>query len=315
MTQVKDLGRGVQLIDLMDIGKAERTGAYVLEADDLTIIETSASPSIPYLLNGLKELGIKPEEVKNIIVTHIHLDHSGGAGLLLQSCPNATVYVHPKGERHLADPSRLIMSAKGVYGEDFDRLFDPILPIPEGQLKRMEDGGKLKIGSDRTLTFLHTPGHANHHFSIHDSESNGVFTGDTIGVSYPQLLELGVELYLPSTSPNQFHEEAMLQSADRIEALQPDRIYFGHYGMSKNPVEVFRQLRFWLPQFMESGRKAASAEGDFSEKAQKLSKDLISIVNDYLADKETEASGDVKEILELDLTVGGMGIIHRLSKD
>ncbi len=173
MTHPIDLGNDMTLIDLYDLSMPERTGAYVLHADELTVVETSASPSVPHLLKGLEDLNLDPKDVKHIIVTHIHLDHAGGVGLFLEHCPNATVYVHPKGKRHLADPAKLIAGAKAVYGDQFDELFDPIVPVPEERLVEKGEGDTLDIGG-RVLTFYDSPGHAKHHLSIHDSLSNGI---------------------------------------------------------------------------------------------------------------------------------------------
>ncbi|MDQ0273776.1 MBL fold metallo-hydrolase [Cytobacillus purgationiresistens] len=315
MQGVTELGNDIYLIDLMDMGIQERTGAYVIKADELTIVETSASPSIPHLLAGLKELGLDPADVKHLIVTHVHLDHAGGAGLFLEHCPEATVYVHPRGKRHLADPSKLIMGARAVYGEKFDQLFDPILPIPDVRLVEMEEDRTLKIG-DRILTFMDTPGHAKHHFSIHDSGSNGVFTGDTIGVLYPQLAREGVELSLPSTSPNQFSPEDMLASATKIESLNPERIYFGHYGMSASPVQVFAQLRYWLPIFIEESERVWKANHgvESAEIAEQIKSALFAKVQAYLETRGVKLDNEVYEIIQLDLNVGSMGMIDRMEK-
>lgn len=311
-----NVGKGISIIDAMDLGIEKRTGCYVLHAEELTIVETSASPSIPYLLEGFKKIGIDPKEIKNIIVTHIHLDHAGGVGLLLESCPNAKVVVHPRGMRHLADPSKLILGARAVYGEKFDELFDPILPVPENRLLVKEDGDTLQIGENRVLTFWDTPGHAKHHFSIHDSMSNGIFTGDTIGVFYPQLFEKGLELYLPSTSPNQFDPDAMLNSLEKIKALDVERIYFGHYGMSANPHHVFEQIKKWLPIFMESGEKVwEEAQSDsLEDKSEALFKKLFAIIHSYLLEKNIALDEEMTEIIQLDLRVGSMGIIDYLAK-
>ncbi|WP_017187871.1 MBL fold metallo-hydrolase, partial [Alkalibacillus haloalkaliphilus] len=129
---------------------------------------------------------------------------------------------------------------KAVYGDKFDKLFDPIIPVPEVRLQEHEDGSQLKL-QNRELTFYDTPGHAKHHFSIHDSKSNSIFTGDTIGVYYPDLLEFDEELILPSTSPNQFDPKSMLESLSRIERLDVDAINFGHFGQSTNPELVYKQ--------------------------------------------------------------------------
>lgn len=311
-----DLGYNISLIDTVDLGKERRTGSYVLHAEELTIIETSASPSIPYVLKGLVELGIDLEKVKNIIVTHIHLDHAGGVGLLLKYCPNANVIVHPRGKRHLADPSKLILGAKAVYGDKFDELFDPILPIPEDRLIIKNDKDVLKIGEERTLTFYDTPGHAKHHFSIHDSLSNGIFTGDTIGVYYPQLIEQGIELYLPSTSPNQFDPDVMLHSLDRIAKLHVDRIYFGHYGMSEIPDNVYEQIKYWLPIFVSAGKKVWEEYTNESlyTKQNALFQALFSEVSRYATENNFVIEGDVLDIIQLDLNVCSMGILDYLAK-
>lgn len=316
MSQPVDLGFGISLIDLYDLQTAQRTGAYVFHEEEVTIIETSASPSIPHLLKGLEELSIDLKDVKNIIVTHIHLDHAGGAGVLLKHCPNACVFVHPKGMRHLADPSRLIEGAKAVYGEKFDALFDPIVPIPEDRLIVKEDGETLQIGEDRTLTFLHTPGHANHHFSIYDEKSNGIFTGDTAGVFYPQLLSYDVELYLPSTSPNQFDPEAMQASIKRFMSLHPDRIYFGHFGMSTHVQTVWDQLHYWLPIFVQIGRDIVDKQKDksFTEKTEAVFQLLFDNVQTFLRKRQVPDNADVYKLLQLDLQVCAMGLVDYIEK-
>ncbi|GEL76451.1 MBL fold metallo-hydrolase [Tenuibacillus multivorans] len=314
MSQPKALGNQITLIDLYDLKMPERTGSYILHAEELTIVETSASPSVPYLLEGLKNLNIDPKDVKHIIVTHIHLDHAGGVGLLLESCPNATVYVHPKGKRHLADPSKLIAGARAVYGEQFDELFDPIVPVPEDRLIEMNEGDSLKIDEDRVLTFYDSPGHAKHHFSIHDSLSNGIFTGDTIGVYYPQAE--GLNFVLPSTSPNQFDPDAMLNSLEKIESLNVDQIYFGHYGRSRDPEHVYEQIRFWLPRFVEVGEKVFEEKPDtsFEEKSVAVTEGLKNIVTTHLVEQNIPSNHIIYNYLDLDMKVCAMGIVDYLGK-
>jgi glyoxylase-like metal-dependent hydrolase (beta-lactamase superfamily II) len=304
-----DLGNRIHLIDGYDLGLPSRTGTYVINEVELTLVETGPSMSVPYILNGLKELNLDPRDVKYIIVTHIHLDHAGGAGLLLQHCPNAKVVVHPKGARHLIDPSRLILGAKAVYGEDFERLFDPIIPIPEDKVMIKEDGETLLLSNNCKLTFYHTRGHADHHFSIYDPISNGIFTGDTVGVRYDQIKEF--EFYLPSTSPNQFRPAEMQDSLNKIvNELKVDRIYFGHFSVSTNPKEVFEQINYWLPKFMEVG-EAVFEIGDDHEV---LSNELLALIKDYLNHKNIVDGHHVFQFINLDLHVCSMGIIDYLEK-
>ncbi|MFC0298485.1 MBL fold metallo-hydrolase [Geobacillus jurassicus] len=311
MTKPVDLGHRISLIDLYDLRMPQRTGTYVLHEENLAIIETGPSPSVSHLLAGLKALHIDPAEIRYIIVTHIHLDHAGGVGLLLQHCPNATVVVHPKGKRHLADPSRLIAGAKAVYGAQFEALFDPIVPVPEERLIVKEDGETLELSAERTLVFYDTPGHANHHFSIYDSYSHSVFTGDTIGVFYPQLREAGLKFCLPSTSPNQFNPAEMEQSAERLEKLNPSRIYFGHFGMLDDPQEAFRQLRLWLPKFVAAGKEAIDRhpEAPAAEQAKIAAQMLRNDITAFLNEHGVPSSSPAYAAIELDLQVCAMGLI------
>ncbi|MCT2536912.1 MBL fold metallo-hydrolase [Aquibacillus koreensis] len=316
MSQPKSMGYNMSLIDLYDLSLEQRTGSYILHEKEITVIETSASPSIPHLLKGLEQLDIGLDEVKHIIVTHIHLDHAGGVGLLLEKCPNAYVYVHPRGQRHLADPSRLIQGAKAVYGDSFDHLFDPIVPVPEDRIITKNDGETLKVGENRTLTFFDTPGHAKHHFSIYDSLSNGIFTGDTLGILYPPTETHDFELVLPSTSPNQFDPEDMLLSLDRVEDLGVDSIFFGHYGKAQNPESVYEQIKFWLPKFVEIGEKEydLTANLPFEEKAKSVEAKLYQMISEFLEEKGVPSSDHVHQHIKVDLAICAQGIVDYLQK-
>jgi glyoxylase-like metal-dependent hydrolase (beta-lactamase superfamily II) len=314
----KKLAKNLYLIDDFDLNTAERTGSYVLTEEKITIIETASSPSLPYLLNGLKKLEISPEDIQYIIVTHIHLDHAGGAGVLLQHCPNAKVVVHPKGARHLADPSRLIAGARSVYGDKFSTLFEPILPVPQEKLLTKNDQEELKIGPDCTLVFFDTPGHANHHFSIYYPKENGMFVGDTTGIYYPQLKRDGVEFYLPSTSPNQFSPDQMLESVLRYEKMNLSAIYFGHYGMSRSPNEVYKQIRIWLQEFLTVAQQVYGEQLDSAVQVAQIANQLMIKVITHLEKKGIKPDHPVFEIIRLDLDVGAMGLVdyfNRLEKN
>ncbi|WP_347550098.1 MBL fold metallo-hydrolase [Pseudalkalibacillus hwajinpoensis] len=308
MQEPLKIGKDLSLIDLYDLSLEKRTGSYVLHEEELTIIETSASPSIPHLIKGLEALKIDLNRVKYIIVTHIHLDHAGGAGLFLKECPNAHVIVHPKGLRHLENPAKLIQGAKAVYVSKFETLFDPILPIPNDRLMVMEDNDTLTIGPERTLTFIDTPGHAKHHFSIHDSKTNGVFVGDTVGVYYPHL---DFDLYLPSTSPNQFDPDAMLESANKIMSFHPESIYFGHYGKSDQPSDVMNQLKYWLSLFVETTKAYVEKINERSDEENSvlLAEKLLLLVRNELDKKGVPHNHAIYEYIFLDLQVCALGLL------
>lgn len=314
MSKPVKLSEKLFLIDDFDLNMEERTGTYVLLEEELTIIETSASPSIPFLLKGLNELHINPESIKYIIVTHIHLDHAGGAGLMLQHCPNAKVVVHPKGARHLADPSRLIAGAQAVYGEKFNKLFDPILPIPEDRLVVMNNEDELEIGPNCTLKFYDSPGHANHHFSIYYPPTNAMFTGDTAGVYYPQLKRDGVELYLPSTSPNQFDPNKMRQSLAKFEEMNLNHIYFGHFGGTSNPNEVYSQVRMWLNIFVDAAKVAFQQNTVLEEQVKGTEQNILQQLNDFLQTKGITKDHPAYEIIGLDINVCSQGLIDYLGR-
>lgn len=309
------LANNLYIIDDFDLNTEERTGTYVLNEQDLTIVETSASPSVPFIKEGLKKLGFSLSDIKYIIVTHIHLDHAGGAGLLLQDCPNAKILVHPKGKRHLIDPSRLIAGARAVYGDKFDALFDPIIPIPEDRIVEMNHQSQITIGENCTLTFYDTPGHANHHFSVYHSHLQGVFTGDTAGVFYPQLLKDKIELYLPSTSPNQFNPNLMLSSLSLFKSLNPSFIFFGHYGMSSNPNEVFNQVTSWLEVFLEIGQQSILDGTTFEEQVRLTTNRLLEKISNHLSDKGIQKNHEVYKVLTVDIEVCSMGLIDYLYKN
>ncbi|MFC0270716.1 MBL fold metallo-hydrolase [Metabacillus herbersteinensis] len=317
MAFIEKLDERLTIIDSLDLGMRGRTSTYVLQDEKIALFEPSASPSIPHILEGLKELSIPLEKIDFIIVTHIHLDHAGGAGLLLEKCPNAYLVVHPKGAKHLIDPSRLIAGAQAVYGSEFNRLFDPIIPIPENRLLIMENADTLKLSDTCTLTFYDSPGHANHHFSIHDSVSNGIFTGDAIGIFYQELLEDGLEFYLPSTSPNQFNPEAMLKSAQMIEKLAVEKIYYSHFGVSSNPNQALSALRKWLPVFLDAAERGLLLENDkenVTALAHSVQNELQKSVFKALDQQNISKTHSVYDILKLDLSVCAMGLVDYLEK-
>ena len=218
--------------------------------------------------------------------------------------------VHPKGARHLADPSRLIAGAKAVYGDKFSDLFEPILPIAEERLIVKGEGETLEIGPNCQLLFLDTPGHANHHFSIYDPISNGMFTGDTVGVRYPQLVQDNVHLFLPSTSPNQFDPDAMRRAMDRMEQMRLDTIYFGHYGMTNDPSEVFRQVSNWLEVYVNEAKKVYAEQKGYEVLAERLE----NLVREHLRGLGIPDDHEVYSILQLDIEVSAMGLLDNLSK-
>lgn len=300
----------IHLIDGFDMGIPSRTGTYVIDEEELTIVETGPSPSIKYIKKGLEALGHTLNEVKYIIVTHIHLDHAGGAGVLLKLCPHAKVVVHPRGKRHLMDPLRLTGAARAIYGESFSEFFDPVEAVPEDKLIVKGDEDTLSIGSSCTLQFLDTPGHARHHLSIYDPVSNGMFTGDTVGVRYDQLDSLGLDLFLPSTSPNHFDPDAMHESINRMLDMNLDFIFYGHFGMTMKTTAALHQVSEWLDIFVAEGERVIAEGKGYDVLAQRL----LNRVREHLRSLHVPDDHQVYILINLDMQISSLGIIDYFQK-
>ena len=227
---VRQYDGGVHVIDA-GFHREHMAACYLMEAaSEVAFIEVGTNSSTPRLMKVLGMRGWKPEDVRYVIVTHVHLDHAGGAGSLMQLLPNATLLVHPYGARHMIDPTKLEAGSRAVYGDAmFERIYGTLIPVEQKRVQIMEDGDETNLGS-RKLRFVDTPGHARHHFCVHDSLTNGWFTGDTFGLSYREFdTEKGAFL-VPSTTPIQFDPEPLKASVRRLVAVDPDCMYLTHYG-------------------------------------------------------------------------------------
>ncbi|MCH6482453.1 MBL fold metallo-hydrolase [Pseudoxanthomonas sp. LH2527] len=202
----------------------------VVEEGRGAFIDCGTNHSVPHLLAALQQAGLAPEDVDFLIVTHVHLDHAGGAGLLLQHLPNATLVAHPRAAPHLIYPAKLVEGATAVYGEEeIQRSYGTVQPVPKARVRIVEDGETLML-SGRTLQFIDTPGHARHHHCIWDARSRCWFTGDTFGLSYRELDGPQGAFILPTTTPVQFEPVALKSSIARMVAYEPDGMYLTHYG-------------------------------------------------------------------------------------
>jgi len=202
----------------------------VVEEGRGAFIDCGTNHSVPHLLAALQQAGLAPDDVDFLIVTHVHLDHAGGAGLLLQHLPNATLIAHPRAAPHLIYPAKLIEGATAVYGEEeIQRSYGTVQPVPKARVRIVEDGETLML-SGRPLQFIDTPGHARHHHCIWDARSRCWFTGDTFGLSYRELDGPQGAFILPTTTPVQFEPVALKSSIARMVAYEPDGMYLTHYG-------------------------------------------------------------------------------------
>lgn len=309
-TKLELITDNIWIADGYDLHMPNRTGTYIFNEEELTLIDTGPSISVPHIKKAIATLGRSLEEITYIIVTHVHLDHAGGAGLLMQEAPNAKLVVHPRGGRHLIDPSRLTQGARAVYGETFDDLFDPVVPIDKEKVIEKGHEETLTLSSGRTFVFLDTPGHARHHFSIFDEQTKGMFVGDTIGVNYVEAWKHGKEIYLPSTSPNQFDPEAMTNSLSLILSYQPSRIFFGHYSASENVENIRQQISYWLPIYVEKGKEIKKQGKDY----EALAEELLKEIKDYYRISHVEEDDLLIKAIAMDISICSMGVFDYLSK-
>ena len=203
-------------IDTLLGGWERVTAGYLVEGPEPVLVETGSQTSVPALLDALAGLGMGPSDLAAIVVTHIHLDHAGGVGDVAAAFPGATVYVHEKGARHLADPTRLVASAALVYGDLLDSLYGRLEPTPADRIRILGDGDQVVVGPSRTLTAVDSPGHAKHHLGLHDSETGILFVGDAVGVRLPD-----VGVLRPATPPPDFDLDLALDSLRRFAARRP----------------------------------------------------------------------------------------------
>lgn len=222
------------------------TAAYLRVAgDEAAFVEAHTGHAVPRLMAALADRGLRPEQVRWVVVTHAHLDHAAGASALLARCPKATLLAHPRAARHLVDPSKLVASATSVYGAArFGELYGTIDPIPAARVRALEDGETFPLG-DATLRVHHTAGHAKHHFIVDDPAVDSVYTGDTFGLVYPAL-QRGVRFAIATTSPTDFDPVEARKSIDKVLSLGRGAACLTHFDEIRDLDEVAAQLRAWI---------------------------------------------------------------------
>ena len=253
------IGPGVRQIDTLLGGWERVTAGYLIEGPEPVLVETGSQSSVAELLAALDALGVAPDELAGIAVTHIHLDHAGGVGDVAKAFPKATVYVHERGARHLVDPSRLVASAATVYGDLLDTLYGRLEPTAAERVHVLADGEDIRIGPTRTLTTVDSPGHAKHHLALHDSESGLLFAGDAVGVRLPD-----AGILRPATPPPDFDLDQALHSLDRFAERRPAGIALAHFGLVPDPGEILAEAHDTLRRWAEVAEAAWREDRDIA---------------------------------------------------
>ncbi|HEX9824504.1 MAG TPA: MBL fold metallo-hydrolase [Actinomycetota bacterium] len=307
MARTFEAAPGITAIDTRMFSRENATSAYLVAGREPALVETGSTLCVDEIEQGLEELGVGAGDLAHIVVTHIHLDHAGGAGAMASRFPSATVWVHERGAPHLADPTKLIASAERIYGVDGLReLFGAVEPVPEERIRALTDGDVISLGGDRTLTALYTPGHAGHHVCLADSATGGVFVGDAFGVFLPD-----VGVLRPATPPPEFDLEQAIASIRRVRERRPSRILFSHFGPSSAVEELCGLAVARLEHWTDVVRTALERTEDLDE--------IVSILREGTVGElipDPSERSDVEERYELltSYEMNALGITRYLRK-
>jgi len=257
-----DLGHEVFQIDTRMAGYDGITAGYLIRSDRPCLVETGTAPSAPIVRDALAALGVGPADLATVVVTHIHLDHAGGTGDIATMFPTAEVVVHELGARHLADPSRLMASARMVYGDEMDYLFGVMAPTPAERIRAVERTGIVDLGGGRRLASHYSPGHAKHHVGLIDSVSGDLYVGDAAGIYMQDTGDMR-----PITPPPDFDLDVALASLRMFAALQPARLLFSHFGPVAGVDDALERSAAELRVWVDETRRAHSEGMDLDHAA------------------------------------------------
>ena len=277
-SKLTDFRAGITAIDVDYVRPRLAASHLVVDEGRAAFVDTGTTHSLPNLFYALEARGLDRSAVDWVLTTHVHLDHAGGAGALMRELPNARCAVHPRGARHLAEPSKLIAGSIAVYGEErYHALYGEILPIDASRIFQPEDGAKIRLGG-RELELIHTPGHALHHYCVVDAANALVFSGDTFGLSYRDFDVDGRAFIIPTTTPVHFDPEALCRSVDRIMSYRPRSIFLTHYAEVTELERLARELKERVLAFADLGARYRDAP----DRSGKLRRGMFAMMASWL---------------------------------
>jgi glyoxylase-like metal-dependent hydrolase (beta-lactamase superfamily II) len=256
MPRLTQFADGVTAVDTEYV-RPQMDAAHVVVSDgQAAIVDTGPNTAVPLILAALTQLQVAPEAVRYLFLTHVHLDHAGGAGALMRALPNATCVVHPRGAPHMIDPGKLISGTRAVYGDElYSRLYGEILPIDASRIRIAQDGHRFELPG-RDFECVHTPGHALHHQAIVDHGTNCIFTGDTFGISYREFDTARGPWIMPTTTPTQFDPGQLKASIIRLMQFRPRKLYLTHYSEVGDCPRLANDMYDAVEQFVAIARKS-----------------------------------------------------------
>jgi glyoxylase-like metal-dependent hydrolase (beta-lactamase superfamily II) len=301
---------GISAVDCEYLYPGHAAAHIIVDSGRAAFVDVGTNSSVPYLLAGLEELGMAREAVDYVLLTHVHLDHAGGAGRLMQELPNARALLHPRGAPHMIDPTKLMAGSRAVYGERLEELYGTLVPIPAERVRAVEDGERVRLGG-RTLELIHVPGHALHHYAVVDQAHRSIFTGDTFGISYRALDTERGAFITPTTPPSQFDPDQHIASIDRMLSYRPESMYLMHFSRVTDVPRLGELLKMQVRELARIARAHANdADPAASVRAAMLELwlDLAHRHGSPLTDAEIEA------VLENDLTLNTQGLMVWLDR-
>ncbi len=307
---ISEYDHGIFAVDTHYLRLGLAASHLIVEQEHVAIVDTGANSAVPLILAALKDKGLDPEAVDYLLLTHVHLDHAGGAGLLMQSLPNAVAVLHPRGAPHLIDPAKLIAGSKVVYGpERFAQLYGDIVPIDAGRVREVGDGEHIDFAG-RPLRCMHTEGHARHHYCIADARASAVFTGDSFGISYRDLDSAAGPFILPTTTPVQFDPIAAHEAIDRIVGTGAEVAFLTHYSRVSGLASLAEVLHADIDRYVE----AAERVGGANDAEHALEATLTDYYRDRLAAHGVADLPAALELLEMDIKLNVQGLLVWLKR-
>lgn len=310
--QTTTLEHGIVAIDTEYVRPLQDASHLIIENGRAAFVDVGVNSSVPLLLAALQQFDLDAGDVDTVFLTHIHLDHAGGAGLLMQQLPNARCVLHPRGAPHMIDPAKLIAGTKAVYGdEQTDRMYGEIQPIDATRIDVAEDGQVFSLNGRELQTFF-TEGHARHHYCLSDPTSKGVFTGDSFGVSYRELDTAAGEFIIPTTTPIHFDPAEAHKSVDRIMSYQPERAYLTHYSEVRNLERLAADMHSGIDAYVDMAQRNKDASDRTATLQEAMFEYFVARLHDhgYTGDRDTMWS-----ILSVDVDLNTQGLEFWLNKD
>lgn len=303
---VFEYGHGISAVDSVYDRRLQTAIHLLIEDGRAAVIDTGTAHAVPHVLAALRAKGVAPGQVDYVILTHVHLDHAGGAGQLMARLPNARLTVHPRGARHMVDPSRLLAATVAIYGaEEARRTYGEVLPVSRERVTETPEGALLRLAG-RELLFLDSPGHARHHVVIRDSRTGHFFAGDTFGISYREVDQDGRQYAFPTTSPSQFDPPALHRSIDRMLAYGPQALYVTHFGRLTNPAALAADLHRLIDAHAALGERCRGAG---AERKNLLREGVSGILLDERARQDWRLPREkLLEIFALDIELNAQGL-------